>query len=180
MDGVPGVNHHLGSFPCCPRVDVDPRLHAFWTCPVALAVRGELERCLGCTLHRTHLWLLDTPPCPGLFSEVWHVVCLAALNAIFHGRKQLWRLHFHSHERGGHTQLTLAQAWGTSPRLPSRSYQARALAIADFWSRLADFVALADAPESWFGAVGPDHPFLSAGGTKVNLPPSRVQAPVEM
>ena len=177
MDGVPGANHHVGSCPCRLRVEGDPRLHCFWSCPIALAIRGELERCLGCTVLRPHLWLLDNPPCPALFSEVWHVVCLAALSAIFHGRKQLWRLHFQSQARGGLTQLTLAQAWGTAPRPLSLVDQARALALADFWSRLTDFVAVAHAPDSWTGGVGPDHPFIASGGTFIHHPPFPASAP---
>lgn len=67
--------------------DPDPRLHYFWECPVARAVRAQLCLGAGVEVVRAQLWLVQAPA--RLAAEVWDVVCLAALSAMEFGRRRL-------------------------------------------------------------------------------------------
>lgn len=59
---------------------------AFWGCPVAAAVVGELARALpGHEIRCRHLWFLSPPSDAGLHETVWAVVAMIALSAIAHG-----------------------------------------------------------------------------------------------
>jgi hypothetical protein len=92
-------------------------------------------------------------------TDVWGIVCLAALSAMDHGRRQLWRLA--SSVRGeatsGPRQATLYELWGLpTPQVPAvrpLSERAGALAVADFWARIADFVATEEPPPEWEDTV---------------------------
>jgi len=82
--------------PCSPQPPTSPsRLHSFWECPVALAVRETISTAILHTLtpqpslHRSSLWLL-TPPHPSVNEHFWTLVCLAALSAMDYGRSFLW------------------------------------------------------------------------------------------
>jgi hypothetical protein len=106
------------------------------------------------------------------------VVCMAALSAMNHGRRQLWRLGLASAQRQasaaaipGGRQRTLPELWAGAAADPGPSpvAQASALAVADFWGRLASFAALDLAPESWLLQVGDEHPFLCSGGSRVRM-----------
>ena len=179
VDGVRGANSrvqfrcHCG---CGEEEATEARAHAFWECPIAVAVRGTIEAALqpqSPVISRASLWLCRPPP--AVYEEVWLVVCMAALSAMEHGRRQLWRLHCAAQAAGPPpaVQLTLQQAWWPAAhpvvRPPSVLARASALAVADFWARLASFAALGLAPDKWGRKVPPAHPFLSNGGCRVNM-----------
>ena len=178
VDGVRSANARTArswSCPCCPVTTCDPRLHCFWHCPIAEAVIHEIciSMPLDCApITRAAVWLCSIE-CDDIYPDVWLVVCMAALSAMEHGRRQLWRLHREVQEAGPPpaVQLTLQQAWyrNDNPvvRPPTVVSRASALAVADFWGRLGSFAALRLAPESWLGAVGATHPFLCHGGNAV-------------
>jgi hypothetical protein len=65
-------------------------LHSFWSCPVAVAIRRQLETHLNTPqLSRSALWLL-TPPTHHINTGVWQVVCTAAISAMDLGRRCMW------------------------------------------------------------------------------------------
>eukprot|EP00775_Hariotina_reticulata_P008977 gene8977-biopygen10834 len=112
--------------------------HHFWSCPVAVAVRTEVEHQLiacalfpaGFTLTVADLWLGRKPlDAAGLHTLVWDMVCLAALHALDRGR---------------------CTAWAAAPSLATpvlvEQVAARA-AVAAFWSALADFAATVVVPK---------------------------------
>lgn len=126
------------------------------------------------------LWLCQSPG-PAVHSGVWLVVCLAALAAMEHGRRQLWRLHRVESDAArapGGRQRTLLDMWGgPPPPEPSLGARAAALAVADFWGRLTNFAHSCTAPASWTLEVPANHPFLSHGGSQVSLPAHLAPAP---
>jgi hypothetical protein len=85
--------------PCSPQPLTSPsRIHSFWECPVAIAVRetissGILHNTLHLQprLHRSSLWLL-TPSHPSVNEDFWTLVCLAAFSAMDFGRSFLWSM----------------------------------------------------------------------------------------
>ena len=196
VDGVAGASSRTTfSCPCClvpqSASEGDARLHAFWSCPIAEGVRETLALVLAPLggphlLTRANLWLcvppLTSAPSSSIHPEVWMVVCLAALSAMDHGRRQLWRLTRSAQRQLPPTsqdsfrQRTLHEVWdipapaGGSAEAPSSQAQATVLAVLDFWSRLSDFALLHHDPEENWGedAVPPDHPFLSHGGSRIN------------
>ncbi len=192
VDGVPGANGRV-KFKCCgcPAVDLpeDARLHFFWDCPVAVAVRATIATALGPTpasaASRPSVWLCRAPDC--IHHGVWLVVCMAALSAMNHGRRQLWRLTKAAEARlsaamaaarkaaARRRQHTLLEMKGFALRVNPRPLIARAsaLAVADFWGRLASFAALGRVPAAWHSQVGACHPFLCNGGLVVNMGAAR-------
>ena len=173
--GGHGICHSASQCPCgwrptqmqlrAPQDEGAPalRAHHFWDCPVTGAVLSELERCLpaGLRLHRSHVWLC-VPPGAGVDPDVWRVVAVAALAAIWHG----YRLKL---------ALFLGEDEGEAP-VPAASR----LAVADFWCRLDDFVVglrAEGAAIKWRGRVelAPDHSFIASvpgapGLFQLNMP----------
>ena len=186
VDGIASANSRTAwQCPCCPHLDASPRLHCFWNCPIACAVRAELSRALqhvtAQPIGRASVWLGQPPPDPAVHPGVWLVVCLAALSAMDHGRRQLWRLHCQESaataavQASGGRQRTLLELWGHPVPAPtarlSVPQRASALAVVDFWGRLESFASAKLAPPAWAPAIGDRHPFLSRGGTQVQLEP---------
>lgn len=151
-DSLPTVGRmHLPRLcPCgllsCAPVSGQPRnppprndwQHVFWECRVALSVRAELERCcsVGAGLTRQHLLLMHPPP--GVLLDVWRVVCLAAISAMWSCRAQ--------------------PAPGV---VPLDTVIMRAGAAVDcFWSLLHDFVRAGRYRQSWQRRLTAAHPFL--------------------
>ena len=189
VDGVAGANHRGPAFRCCGCPEAAPddaRQHFFWDCPVAGAVRATIADGLAGlsdppAVSCASLWLCQ--PVQHVDHEVWLVVCMAALSAMDHGRRQLWRLskaadRAHAASEAAaraaaarRHQRTLLQLPGVVRRANPAPLVARAsaLAVADFWGRLASFVALGKAPDDWLKAVGSDHPFICNGGFGVNM-----------
>ena len=76
------------------------RRHHFWDCPVAAAVRQEVQRGLAAAwasgaLRPSHVWTMRQPTgvSRALHTGVWRVVCLAALCAMEVGRKAVAAAH---------------------------------------------------------------------------------------
>ncbi|GLI70416.1 hypothetical protein VaNZ11_015193 [Volvox africanus] len=103
VDGIPiPGNTHLSRVPIKPcgcgsyGADTDqpcsPRLHHFWECPIAKAVREQIDRHLPLPtsatieggLTRQQLWLVQAPP--GCEQAPWDVIALAALSSMEYGR----------------------------------------------------------------------------------------------
>lgn len=154
VDGVAGAGGHdirlSGLCPCGyqptggdPRVH---RLHAFWECPVAVAVRQQLQLGLGgVRIERAHVWLLQAPS-QACQVPVWQVVGLAALGAMEYGRRRLWA---QSGQDGQPEDLV--------------GVVGRAAGLF-FWSELQDFVlARRGGLGPLWERVGRGHPFLQAG-----------------
>jgi hypothetical protein len=122
------------------------RQHAFWDCPVAMAVREELQRGLGVQvqLKQHHLWLLQNPA-PAVQVPVWQVVGLAALEAMDRARRFMW---WTSCQPGVSRGMALQQG----------VVRARSL----LWLGLQDFTAEdhRQPPLNW-RQVTDTHPFLS-------------------
>jgi hypothetical protein len=154
VQGVRGVAAHgLPTLHPCPCGGLAPGAcaaaalqHHFWSCPVAAAVVGELQRgwaagegalsALVPSLRREDVWLLAPPVRPSggqqqrrMHGGVWAVVCLAALTAMDHGRRALVSMHLAREEAGrreeqrrqqggGGRQLSLYAAWGLPPPPP--------------------------------------------------------------
>ena len=76
--------------------------HHFWSCPVAVAVRREIESQLlifgllpaGSRIPCSAIWLAR-PPHRRLHRLVWDMVCLAAVHAFEHGRRTAWAVSSH-------------------------------------------------------------------------------------
>jgi hypothetical protein len=138
---IPGCRVPAWACPCAPGVVVgaaNSRVHTFWTCPVAVAVRAELERVLQQPVLRPDVWLLQ-PPAAGVRPEVWDLVCLAALGAMEHGRKLGWAL----------------QAEHQQPL-----QQPAIAAVVRFWEILDSCISPSLARDLESAPLGPVHPFL--------------------
>jgi hypothetical protein len=143
------------------------RKHHLWDCDAAQAVVRELCRCLGVdNLQRRSVWLMELPPqmVPQLpagvdargvrrvLREVWMVVCLAALQAMWTTAKKVMkpdaRAQLAAQPRG--LQVVVCDA-----------------AVVSFWSLLHDFAHSSCMPGSWRRLLPMDTPFLClrhAGG----------------
>jgi hypothetical protein len=145
------------------------RLHSFWDCPVAQAVREQLQLQLGMTqLSRQAVWLLQAPA-EHINTGVWQVVCTAAISAMDVGRRSMWSA-YHA-----------ATMTATETALPAVTQAART-AVQHFWRILIQF---ADRPvmptgRGWLG-LGTAHPFLATrqqdGGRDQDISPLVVQLP---
>jgi len=122
------------------------RQHAFWDCPVARAIRQQLELNLpGTLVLPLNVWLLQGPPGGVVRPVVWRTVALAALQAMEKGRRYLW---WHANQEA------------LDPAASIRA--ARGHAVTAFHLALHDFARLPVPPArlGW-GLVGADHPFLA-------------------
>ena len=157
---------------CCSGARAGRR-HQFWDCPVAAAVRRELERCMPRRQHRPlarrHVWLLLPPKRGDVEEQVWHVVCLAALNAMNHGQRMLTALRMGGGSLSG-AAARRCRRHNTAPTAPTppaptatdlQRQQASAAAVAYFWSQLRSFVALyqRSLPKTW-PPLPAAHPFI--------------------
>jgi hypothetical protein len=141
------------------------RQHAFWDCPVAAAVRLQVQQRLpaGIQLQQHHVWLLQ-PPSAVVQPAPWAVIAMAAVEAMSLGRRRLW---------------ALSQQQGVADPVATASQDA----TRRFWILLLDFArggrrAVARGPDGeerpWRGwsGVGPHHPLLAVrnGVVSVRLP----------
>jgi exonuclease III len=160
LDAVPTAAHlHQQGEPCNCGAIMPDRVHHFWECPVAQAVREEIETALNhdgghYVVQRHHLWLCRRPSRPDLHLGVWQVVCLAALLAMNKSRKLLvkWRI------QGG--QGAHHQDQRPPPALPQRINVASRVARTAFWDYVQDFVSLGQAPAPWVAEIMANHPFI--------------------
>lgn len=151
LDGLPtAARMHKHDDCCACGAQCPGRQHHFWSCPVAVAVRLEMQRQLppGCILQQQHLWMGRVPH-PGMHRGVWLVAMLAALLGMEKGRKLLCRWKLEQHQ-GQHVQSPAQQVQAASQ-----------VAVATLWDMLADFVGLKLCPPKWLLEVGVGHPFLA-------------------
>lgn len=160
LNGLPTAERlHQEGESCACGVQVPGRAHHFWDCPVATAVREEIEKGLNnggghYSLLRHHVWLCMRPPWPGLHVGVWQVVCLSALLAMHRGMKLLthWRLHGNGAARQRDQR--------PPPPVAQRVAAASRVAKASFWDHVQDFLGLGLAPVTWCAEVPVGHPFI--------------------
>jgi hypothetical protein len=153
LDGVPlrGNSHVQGPPAACvcgAQVSPTPRVHHFWSCAIAQAVIVDMAQSSHAHITREGIWLLQPPA--GVQECVWFVVCMAALTAMEQGRRHARAL------------VKRGQAAGAAAR-------ASAHAVAAFWGRLSNFVALGAPPKGWTN-VPAAHPFIGvAAGDRLVL-----------
>jgi hypothetical protein len=144
------------------------REHCFWDCPVAGAVREQLQRALppgAPPLTREQLWLARGPA--GVLRGVWLVVVLAAVWAMDKGRMALtrWRLAARGGDPPPAALLPPAEQVTAAGRI----------AAAAFWEHLQDYVAGGEWADCWGeGSVAAPHPFIqraASGVLAVIVPP---------
>jgi hypothetical protein len=167
-DALPTVErlHVPGVHRCQCGVLSPGREHHFWDCPVAVGVRGQLQRALPGghpALQREQLWLAIAPA--GVEAGVWRVVVLAALGAMERGRRvtYAWRLQ-HSPVAPDPAALPLDMQLEVAGRA----------AAVGFWDYLQDFVSGGPKATVALGElVGASHAFIRCvrGVFSVNLPP---------
>lgn len=169
--GLPtSANRNTGTSCFCDAVghECPGRKHHMWDCHAAQAVINELCKCLGMAeagLQRRHVWLMEMPvqmisPQVGnvaglkrVLHEVWMVVCLAALGAMWSTAKKVMhagnRANMASNPRGIHVV-------------------AADTAVVCFWDLLHDFCKSDAVPSEWRQVLVPGTPFLHvphAGGS---------------
>ena len=155
INSIPGCKIHPWHCRCCVEPQHNSRIHTFWDCPIACAVRTQIDIALGSPCTRPCLWLLRLPN-PTISPSVWSLVCLAALDAMDFGRRQMWARH--------HDDLAI-DILGIGHHASLR-----------FWASLQDFVF--SHPISPF-PLPADHPFLCirAGRLELALPQLPPAAP---
>ena len=140
------------------------RAHAFWECPVAQAVRLQMQASMPrrVVVQRRHVWLLTSPCGEHCTAEVWRAVAMVALLAMEGGRAMLWA----ARQQLQHGEL----AAGASP-----VEVAKRRAVGRFWLLLIEVAATATRLEDWPG-VTDHHPFLAprAPGTGPGVLEARV------
>jgi hypothetical protein len=148
-----GNNTHVAGCVACdaPVPDVG---HHFWTCPVAVVLRHEIESQLrahpgtqllapGGSLSCAALWL-GVKPHSALHRMTWDMVCLAAAYALDVGRRAAWSV-----SRGGLQVPVLVEA------VAGRASKAA------FWDALSDFAVSASVARSARSGVLTRQPFIA-------------------
>ncbi|PNW81095.1 hypothetical protein CHLRE_07g341554v5 [Chlamydomonas reinhardtii] len=129
--------------PCGTQMTAGARVHHFWDCVVAEALRDVMREHANVDITRNQLWLVQAPP--GLSQAVWDIVCLAAVAALEYGRQRLYACRDAADRTA---EVAVVRRIGVE-------------VIADFWSRLAAFVSLRRPPRRW-DLVPNQHPFLAS------------------
>ncbi|PNW81093.1 hypothetical protein CHLRE_07g341553v5 [Chlamydomonas reinhardtii] len=111
--------------PCGTQMTAGARVHHFWDCVVAEALRDVMREHANVDITRNQLWLVQAPP--GLSQAVWDIVCLAAVAALEYGRQRLYACRDAADRTA---EVAVVRRIGVE-------------VIADFWSRLAAFVSSA-------------------------------------
>lgn len=122
-----------------------PRMHAFWSCPLAAAVVTILQQSVP-QLQRQHLWLLQCPV-DTLSQHLWQVICLSALAAIHTGRRKLWALY-------------VAAGRPANAQLQPILRESSDVAVRCFWKALLGFAERASLPQGWDLTGTEGHPFI--------------------
>ena len=147
---IPGGRVAAWGCPCTPGVVIgaaNSRVHSFWACPSAAAVRAELQRVVQpLTVSREMLWLLR-PPSPAMRPEVWDLVCLSALGAMEHGRTLGWALQAEAQQQ-------------QQPQPQQQQQRVAAAAVARFWQLLDTCISPNMERAFQLLPLGPQHPFL--------------------
>jgi hypothetical protein len=161
VDGLPtAARRNTGGTCYCTTAghQCPDRTHHFWCCPAAAAVVAELCKCLGVAqLQRKHVWLMELPEqmlqvqlaasgsVRRAVKEVWMVVCLAALQAMWVTAKKIMgpniRASLAAQPRGLHAVVVDS-------------------AVAQFWELLHEFAQSSIVPGSWRRLLPANTPFL--------------------
>lgn len=147
LNGLPTAQRYGG--PACPcgrpGAECPGRQHHLWDCVVAQAVVEELRWQLGVYWLPCHnIWLMTAPREAAVHPTIWRVVCVCALNAMWHGSRKL--------------QLPPEGCnLGTGGAAVQR---ASYLAVTKLWDLLVQFARTANPPMDWKVLIGPAHPFL--------------------
>jgi hypothetical protein len=167
VDGIPTAARYNTGGACYCTADshaCPDRTHHFWHCPAAAAVVAEMCRCLGVShLQRKQVWLMELPEqmggsshagrgalpdgsrARGALKEVWMVVCLAALQAMWVTAKKIMghdiRAALAAQPRGLHAVVVDS-------------------AVAAFWELLHEFAESSVVPGSWRRLLPQGTPFL--------------------
>ena len=164
-DGIPtAARRNTGAACYCTTEghQCPDRAHHFWHCPVASAVVTEVCKCLGAGhLDCRHIWLMQLPeqmlgrmwplgeaPSSSVrraVKEVWMVVCLAAMQAMWTSAKKVM---------GPDTRASLA----AQPR--GLHIVVAESAVVTFWEMLHGFSQSSSVPGSWRRLLPLDTPFL--------------------
>ena len=133
----------------CGAVHGAGRAHLYHECAIvkplweAISAQFQGDWALPAGLQRRHLWLAQRP-ISQLHQGVWDLVCLAAVCAMDHARRQ-WCAR---KERGSLPGASMVDRIGRH-------------AVANFWLNLGDICGLNMLPRRWREAVPAGHPFLS-------------------
>jgi hypothetical protein len=150
LDAFPTAQRMHNNTPCAACGALGPGVtHHFWSCPVAAAVRHEVESQLiafgflpaGANLPCSAIWLACKPHV-GMHRLVWDMVCIAVIHAFERGRRAAWAVS---------DQLSV-------PVLVEQV--AMRSAVAAFWEALADFAATTKVPSCMRTAALTHQPFL--------------------
>ena len=142
-------------------------VHAVWECHVARAVVHELSD--GCRSTVTPVQLLLMQPPKGVLAEVWRVVCLAALNAMWRfrasrGPRRRRRGNDSDSDSGSDGDSAFgcggSDGAGDPPEPEGVAILRAGGAVECFWALLADFVRGGSYPRRWRRSLSPAHPFL--------------------
>ncbi|PNW80320.1 hypothetical protein CHLRE_07g312701v5 [Chlamydomonas reinhardtii] len=117
--------------PCGTQMTAGARVHHFWDCVVAEALRDVMREHANVDITRNQLWLVQAPP--GLSQAVWDIVCLAAVAALEYGRQRLYACRDAADRTA---EVAVVRRIGVE-------------VIADFWSRLAAFVSCSASVLLW-------------------------------
>ena len=137
--------------PCVVCSEPDPDVvHHFWSCPVAVAVRREIEGQLvafgllpaGAHIPCSAVWLARLPH-QQMHRFVWDMVCLAAVHAFEHGRRTAWAVSSHI-DVPDMVETVAVRA-----------------AKASFWEALTDIAVTAKLPKTARTLLLTRQPFLS-------------------
>lgn len=159
LDAFPTAQRMRTGTPCVACGAPEPGVqHHCWECPVAEAVRAEIEGQL--QAHRlgdgppwlaadrrlpcAALWM-GVLPHPQLHRMVWDMVCLAGIGAVEFGRKVAWAV---AAEAPALPLLTVEQIAGRA-------------AVGEFWRVLADFAVSALVPKRAQGVKLTQQPFVA-------------------
>jgi hypothetical protein len=158
VNGLPFASRfHTGKSCVCTAAEADNpgRLHHFWHCEAAQAVIGELQRGLQCSniaLERRHVWLMELPAeveqrynKSVAVQQVWRVVCLAALNA-------MWQYTCHV--------MTASDSARDAWQLEGGGRVGGQIAVTKFREMLEEFVRVGSPPKAWQRLLPPDAPFF--------------------
>jgi hypothetical protein len=155
VNGLPfSSRFNLGVTCACEGADAcNPgRVHHFWSCPAAQAIVGVIAQECGCStaspLLRRHVWLMLPPPAlTARFGQqlwvrqVWRVVCLAALNA-------MWTV-----AQSPAARRAVPAAQGAGPATMS------CMATLRFRILLDEFAMVGKPPRTWARLLPGDAPF---------------------
>jgi hypothetical protein len=156
LDAFPTAQRMQLATGCAACSVVGPGVqHQFWTCPVAVAVRTEVEGQLrafnllaaGASLPcaRSALWLACAPH-RDMHRLIWDMVCLAAIKAFEHGRRVAW---------------AVSQRIGVPVLVEQVAVRAAVGAFWDSHDAIADFAATARVPRRHRIQLLTRQPFLA-------------------